>query len=220
METISGLNVETIVSDLFAENCYLVHWPGRKDALVIDPGLNPERVLAAIDEYGLHVVAILNTHGHADHIAGNEAVKQRFPDAPLLIGRSDAPKLSDPDLNLSGPFGFPLTSPLADRLVEEGDVLEFAGIRLEVRHTPGHSSGHVIYVFRGPPHVVFGGDVLFRGGVGRADLYDSDPEALLRSIREKFFDLPADTVVFPGHGQPTTVGREQRYNPFVARRGM
>jgi glyoxylase-like metal-dependent hydrolase (beta-lactamase superfamily II) len=220
METFGGLHLETIVSDLFAENCYLVRLPDRKEALVIDPGLNPERILEAIDEHALQVAAILNTHGHADHIAGNEAVKERFPNAPLLIGRGDAPKLSDPELNLSGLFGFPLTSPPADRLVEEGDVIEFAGIRLEVRHTPGHSSGHVIYVVRGRPHVIFGGDVLFRGGVGRADLHDSDAQALLTSIREKFFDLPADTVVLPGHGQPTTVGREQRYNPFVARRGV
>ena len=102
-----------------------------------------------------------------------------------------------------------------DVLVREGDVVDYAGIRLEVFDVPGHSPGHVIYLFRGTPHLVFGGDVLFRDGIGRYDFPGSDGSLLFRGIREKLFTLPADTVVYPGHGPATTIGHEKRSNPFV-----
>lgn len=221
MSRYGGLIAQRVVSDLFAENAYIVHLPERTDCLVIDPGLDPERIVAAIDEESLTVAAILNTHGHADHIAGNEAMLDRFPSAPLIIGRGDAPKLADATLNLSGLYGFPVTSPSADRLVDEGDVLEFAGITLEVYETPGHSSGHVVFVHRGgSPWVLFGGDVLFQGSVGRTDFPDGSFEQLRDSIVRKLFVLPEDTIVLPGHGEPTTIGQERRFNPFVGSRGM
>jgi hydroxyacylglutathione hydrolase len=106
MTTIGPLSITPVVSDLFAENGYVVVLRGRNDCLVIDPGLNPERILAVIEDESLSVAAILNTHGHADHIAGNAAVKEQFPAAPIVIGRGDAPKLTDANLNLSAPFGF------------------------------------------------------------------------------------------------------------------
>src|SRR5205085_7789638 len=105
----------------------------------------------------------------ADHIGGNEALKQAYPDAPLVIGRDEARLLTDADANMSAPFGMPIVSPPADRLVQEGDVLDFAGIPLEVLEIPGHSPGHVVFVHRATPLVIFGGDVLFRGSVGRTD---------------------------------------------------
>src|SRR5437016_5147650 len=132
------LQIQTIVSQPFDENTYVVWQPPRTDALVIDPGLEPDLILDSLREQGLTPAAILNTHGHADHIAGNAAVKAAFPDAPLLIGAGDAPMLSDADLNLSAPFGMPVTSPPAERLLREGDVVEAAGIRLDVLEIPGH----------------------------------------------------------------------------------
>src|SRR5262249_7691493 len=117
--------------------------------------------------------------------------------------------------NLSAPFGMSITSPDADRTVKEGDVLEYAGIRLEVLEVPGHSPGHVIFVWRGEPSLVFGGDVLFRGSIGRSDFPGGDGELLLRGIREKVYTLPPNTIVYPGHGPVTTVGHERRTNPFV-----
>jgi hydroxyacylglutathione hydrolase len=212
------LQVTTVTSRMFAENCYLAFLEGRADCLVIDPGLEPGRILAALEQLGLEPAAILCTHGHADHIAGNAALKAAFPAAPLIIGEGDAPKLSDAELNLSAWYGAPLVSPPADRLVSEGDVVEAAGINLLVRETPGHSSGHVIFLLQEhEPPIVFGGDVLFRGSIGRTDFPDGDGRALVRVIREKLFVLPADTVVFPGHGEQTTIGEEMESNPFVGR---
>jgi glyoxylase-like metal-dependent hydrolase (beta-lactamase superfamily II) len=209
------LQIHTIVSMPFQENTYIVWLPGRKDTLVIDPGLEPDLILDFLREEELTPAAILNTHGHGDHIGGNEALKAAYPEAPLIIGIHEAALLSDADANLSAPFGAPITSPPADSLVREGEVIEAAGIRLEVLEVPGHSPGHVVYVYRDSPCVVFGGDVLFRGSIGRYDFPNSNGRLLLEGIRSKLFTLPPDTLVYPGHGPVTTIGHERHTNPFV-----
>ncbi len=211
--------VHTIVSMPFQENTYLVWRPERADALVIDPGLEPELILEFLRDEGRTVAAVLNTHGHSDHIGGNAALKRAFPEAPLLIGANDAVMLTDPEANLSALFGMPLVSPPADRLLREGDVVEAAGITLEVLDLPGHSPGHVVFVYRDETPLVFGGDVLMRGSVGRTDFPGGDTALLFDGIRGKLFALPPATVIYPGHGPVTTVGHEQRSNPFVGRRG-
>ncbi|NCA12490.1 MBL fold metallo-hydrolase, partial [bacterium] len=133
-----------------------------------------------------------------------------------VIGRGDASKLGDPTANLSGGFGIALTSPPADRAVDDGERLEIAGMAIDVREIPGHSSGHVVFVLgRETPPVVFAGDVLFRESIGRTDFPDGDFAALAAGIRRHLYSLPDDTIVFPGHGPPTTVGHEKRHNPFV-----
>jgi glyoxylase-like metal-dependent hydrolase (beta-lactamase superfamily II) len=209
------LNIQTLVSMPFEENSYVVWLPGRTDCLVIDPGLEPELILDFLREQGLTPAAVLNTHGHADHIAGNEALKRAFPDAPLVIGANETRLLLDPQANLSAPFGLAIVSPAADRTVAEGDTFEAAGMKLEVLDIPGHSPGHVVFVYRGTPPRVFGGDVLFRGSIGRTDFPGSDGEQLFDGIRRKLYTLPPDTVVYPGHGPVTTVGHERETNPFV-----
>jgi len=209
------LQIQTIVSLPFQENTYIAWRPDQREALVIDPGLEPDALLAFLDEQSLTIAAILNTHGHADHIGGNEAMKQRYPNAPLIIGINDAAMLLDADLNLSAPFGLPIISPPADRTVVEGDVLDFAGIRLEVYDVPGHSPGHVVFVVRDEPIIVFGGDVLFRGSIGRTDFPGCSFEVLADGIRKKLYTLPGDSVIYPGHGPVTTPGFEKRTNPFV-----
>jgi len=210
------IEVRTVVDPTFAENTYIVWRQGRSDAVVIDPGLEPDRILDCLRDNGLSVAALLNTHGHADHIAGNHLLKQAFAAAPLIIGEGDAVMLTDADANLSAPFGFPLTSPPADRLVKEGDLLELAGLALEVRFIPGHSPGHVVFVAHElRPVRVFGGDVLFRGSIGRYDFPGGDGALLLDGIRKKLFNLPDDTVVYPGHGPTTIIGVEKTSNPFL-----
>src|SRR5437588_6878918 len=194
------MHIHTIVSAPFEENSYVVWLAGGKQGLVIDPGLEPELILDFLRAEGLVVAAILNTHGHADHIGGNEALKDAFPDAPLIIGVNDAPMLGDANANLSAPFGLPITSPPANQVVREGDVVAAAGIRLEVLDVPGHSPGHVVFLCRDAPCLVFGGDVLFRDGIGRYDFPGSDGPLLFRGIRDKLLTLPPETVVYPGPG--------------------
>jgi hydroxyacylglutathione hydrolase len=207
--------VHTIVSMPFEENSYIVWQESGKGAVVIDPGLEPDLILDFLREHDLTAKAILNTHGHADHIGGNGALKSTFPDAPLIIGEREAPMLTDAQANLSAPFGLPITSPPADRTVNEGDTVEAAGLTFEVYEIPGHSPGHVVFVVRGSPCLVFGGDVLFRGGIGRFDFPGGSEAQLLGGIRRKLFTLSPNTVIYPGHGPVTTVGHEMKTNPFL-----
>lgn len=205
-----------IVSAPFEENTYVAWFEGRDDCLVVDPGLEPDRILDFLEEQKLTPGAILITHGHSDHIGGNESLKQRFPSCPIVIGRGDAPKLTDPRLNLSAAFGAYLVSPPADLLLDEGDIYQAAGFDLEVREIPGHSSGHVVFIWhQSDPKLVFGGDVLFAGSVGRTDFPDGSFEQLAEGIHAKLFTLPGDTQVLPGHGPTTTIEHEVRTNPFV-----
>lgn len=200
----------------FDENTYILHRTGRTDCLVFDPGLEPRKILAYLQQHELAPAVILNTHGHSDHIAGNAALKDKWPDCPLVIGHGDAYKLTDPEANLSAQFGLSLISPEADKTVAEGDRYEAAGFTLRVLETPGHSAGHVVFVLEEfAPMILIGGDMLFRQGIGRTDFPDGDPDAMERSIREKLYTLPDDTVVYCGHGTQTTIGFEKANNPYV-----
>jgi len=205
-----------IESAPFAENTFVASRRGDSGCLVVDPGFEPGAVIEWIESHGLEPRAILLTHGHSDHIAGNAALKARWPGLPILVGRGDAAKLTDPAGNLSGAFGFNLVSPPADRLLADGESLDLAGFALTVLAIPGHSSGHVVYRVDGiSPRLVFGGDVLFLEGIGRTDFPDGDFAALAAGIRRHLYALPDDTVILPGHGPATTVGHERRHNPFV-----
>jgi len=210
------LRIATVVSEMFAENAFVLHLDERRECVVVDPGLDVEQILDLLETQQLSLQGILNTHGHADHIAGNAGLKQKWPDAPLLIGAGDANKLTDPVENLSAGYGLPLTSPSADQVVREGDVIALAGMSFEVLETPGHSCGHVVFVNKQvEPCVVLGGDVLFQGSIGRTDFPDGSYEVLLKSIHDKLFPLPDETIVLPGHGPATTIGQEKKFNPFV-----
>lgn len=210
------LQVIPIVSMPFAENTYLVHQQGSTEAIVVDPGLEPDAILRQLKRRNLRVAAILNTHGHADHIAGNAAMKELYPDAPLMIGSGDAPMLMDPALNLSLPFGMPLTSPEADQLLIDGDILHLAGINVLVRDLPGHSPGHVVFIVQDvKPTLVLAGDTLFEGSIGRSDFPGGSLEQLLSGIRNVLFTLPDDTIIYPGHGNFTRVGIEKEKNLFL-----
>ena len=216
LEPVPKPRVVGVESAPFGENTYIVFRPGARACLVIDPGFEPESVIEAIRAERLEPEAILITHGHSDHIAGNAALRREWPRLPIVIGRGDAPKLGDPVGNLSGGFGIAVTSPPADHVVDHGQRLDLAGMAIDVREIPGHSSGHVVFVLdRETPPIVFAGDVLFRESVGRTDFPDGDFAALAAGIRRQLHALPDETLVFPGHGPPTTVGHEKRHNPFV-----
>lgn len=211
-----NLQLATIVSVDFHENTYIARLEGREDCLVVDPGLEPGKILAHLEAERLRPAAILNTHGHGDHIGGNATLKRRFGECPLVIGANEAAKLTDAALNLSAAFGTPITSPPADVTVGDADTYSAAGFDLEVREIPGHSRGHVVYLWKGQdPPIVFVGDVIFAGGIGRTDFPDGDFGQLAAGIHQKLFPLPDETILLSGHGPPTTVGHEKRTNPFV-----
>jgi hydroxyacylglutathione hydrolase len=211
------IHIERIVSMPFDENSYVVSQAGRDDCVVFDPGFEPDKIVDYLRRANLAPVAILCTHGHSDHIAGNSAIKDQWPECPIVIGSGDAEKLTDPQLNLSAFFDFSVTSPPADHLVNEGDTYSAAGLDFEVYDAPGHSIGHVVFIWRGEgmPVQVFGGDVLFQGGIGRTDFPDGDFEQLKNAIHQKLFPLPNDSVVYPGHGASTTIGAEKKTNSWV-----
>ena len=212
----SDLQLTTILSHPFEQNTYIARLGDRTDCVIVDPGLEPDKIIRFLEQHKLTPAAVLITHGHSDHIAGNAAVKKRWPDCPLVIGVGDAAKLTDPWLNLSASFGTPLVSPAADVLVKDNDTYDAAGFEWQVRTIPGHTVGHVVYLWEGEePPLVFVGDVIFAGSVGRTDFPDGDQRGLILGIRSKLFTLPDETVLLSGHGEPTTVGNEKRSNPFA-----
>lgn len=202
------MEVLTYALTPMATNCYVVRDAG--EALVIDPGEAARPLLEALEGY--RVRAVVNTHGHCDHCGGNAMLLQRTG-TELLGHEADLPLLRS--IQQQGYlFGlqFP-PSPDPTLFVNENDTVRVGGLSLEVRHTPGHSPGHIVLVGEG---CVFAGDVLFQGSVGRTDLPGGDHQKLIDSIRTKLGPLPDDTVVYSGHGPATTIGAERRNNPFVA----
>ncbi len=157
-------------------------------------------------------MAILLTHGHFDHIMGVEGLRTQFG-IPVYVHEDDADMLERPQLNAGAMIGVSI-SVQADQTVKDGDVLHLAGMEIHVLHTPGHTPGGVCYYFP-KEEVVFSGDTLFCGSVGRTDLPGGSMSALIRSVREKVFKLPDLTVVYTGHGEPTKIGDEKRCNPFI-----
>jgi len=201
----------------FQANCYLLTDPLTRDTVVIDPGAEGKAILALIREAGLKPVYIVLTHGHIDHIGAAGPVREATG-APLLIHRADSEMLRSPWLNLAALAPGGRVRLTADRVLADGDRLSFGGLTLDVRHTPGHTPGGISLVLdREPegPSLCFSGDTLFAGSVGRTDFPGGDWDTLEDSIRRVLYALPDRTVVLPGHGPRTTVGREKRENAFV-----
>jgi hydroxyacylglutathione hydrolase len=194
------------------ENCWLVEGaPGR--GLVIDPGEEPDRLLAAIAELGVTVEAILLTHTHFDHV-GAVAPLARATNAPVYCPELEVPVLADIMRYVPWPGFGPYESYDADETVAGGEHLSLAGLDIDVYFVPGHSPGHVAYSIPAEG-ALFSGDVLFQGSVGRTDLPGGDHATLLRSIAGLLERLPDDTAVLPGHMGPTTLGAERATNPFL-----
>jgi glyoxylase-like metal-dependent hydrolase (beta-lactamase superfamily II) len=192
----------------FETNCWLIGADGTDDAVVVDPGFSPVAVHRMLELEGRLPVAVLATHGHFDHIGS--AAEFCGDDLPFYIHEGDTLALTDPPAWGAG-FETPLVPVKDVRTVSDGDVLTFAGFRIEVLHTPGHTPGSVVYRTDG---WVLSGDLVFAGSIGRSDFPNSSPPDMERSLR-RFLELSDPTEVYPGHGPRTTVGRERERNPFL-----
>jgi len=201
------------VGTLFT-NCYIVGCSETLEGLIIDPGFDRDSeaggILKEVDKHRLKVKYIVNTHGHPDHTAGNGILK-KATGAPILIHELDAPKLTDASKSLSGLFGLHVTSPPADRTLREGDVVQVGKVKLKVLHTPGHSKGSISLLGE---NVVFTGDTLFAGSIGRYDFPDASFKEIMSSLK-RLVMLPDYVKVYPGHGPTSTISREKRTNPFL-----
>jgi hydroxyacylglutathione hydrolase len=204
--------VACVTVGMFQENCYLYACSQTREAVIIDPGDEPEQILETIQELKLVPKYIINTHGHIDHICAIDAVSEVYP-VPLMIHPADVPSYSDERAAKMYGRPAPPVKRKPDILLKEGDRITFGTLTLEVLHTPGHTPGGICLVSY--PYCVFSGDTLFYRSIGRTDLEGGNYEQIVKSIREKLYTLEDDLVVFSGHGTPTTIMEEKYENPFV-----
>jgi glyoxylase-like metal-dependent hydrolase (beta-lactamase superfamily II) len=206
------MQIETLAVGPLQVNCFIVACEKTREALVVDPGDEAERILQRVQACGLQLKLIVNTHGHFDHIGGNRLLVEQSG-AELLIHQDDLPVLRRAREHASL-YGMRVTpSPEPTRLLAGGETLEVGELRFRVLHTPGHSPGGICLL--GDGHL-FAGDSLFAGSVGRTDLPGGDHDTLIEGIRRQLLVLPEETVVHPGHGPDTTIGREKRVNPYLS----
>ena len=192
-------------------NCYIIADEKTKEAVVIDPGDDAQDILGIIRKKGLTVKYIVNTHAHFDHVGGNEELKEATG-AEILLHEADAALLGSTS-GQARTFGMNApASPKADRYVKHGDVITAGEVSLAVLHIPGHSPGGICLVEQG---MVFTGDALFAGSIGRTDLPGGSHMALIGAIKAILLTLPDDTKVYPGHGPESTIGEEKRENPYL-----
>jgi hydroxyacylglutathione hydrolase len=209
-----SLDIQMLTVGPVAENCFVLRREGSGRGLIVDPGDEPDRILATVEEMGVKVEAILVTHCHFDHIGAVSPVAT-VTGASVYCPEIERPVLADIMAFVPIPGIGPYTSYEADETVKGGEALELAGMTIDVIFTPGHSPGHVTYSVRGE-EAMFSGDVLFQGSVGRVDLPGGDGPTLLRSIRELLDSHSPETGVYPGHMGVTTLGVELDTNPFLA----
>lgn len=211
------MQIERLVVGPLQVNCYVVYDDRTRDAIVIDPGDDGRDILDLVRQRDLAVRYVVNTHAHFDHVGANKVLKDATG-AELLIHEADD-KLLGGTASQARMFGMTApSSPKADRYVKHGDVLRIGNLSLTVLHTPGHSLGGISLVGEG---VVFTGDSLFAGSIGRTDFPGGDLMTLITAIKQNLMTLPDDTVVLSGHGPQSTIGEERRENPFLnARSGF
>jgi glyoxylase-like metal-dependent hydrolase (beta-lactamase superfamily II) len=197
-----------------SENCYVARLDGADRGIIVDPGDEPERILAAVEALGIDVDAILLTHCHFDHIGAVAPVAKAIR-APVYCPEIEVPLLTDIMAYVPWPGFGPFESHDPEHTVAGGEHLSMAGLEIDVLFTPGHSPGHVTYAIP-DEGALFSGDVLFKGSVGRVDLPGGDWDTLLESIRGLVEGYPEETVVYPGHMAVTTLGAERASNPFLA----
>lgn len=208
------MHIETINVGPLDVNCYIIS-SEKDNAIIIDPGADPEKILKYIEFHDLKAEFILNTHGHIDHIGSNAHIKSAT-DAELLIHEDDAFMLGQVQDSYISSMLNAKPSPPPDKKLKDGDILELDNIKIKVIHTPGHTPGGVCFY---TDNYLFTGDSIFVGGIGRTDFPYSDHMTLIKSIKERILTLPDDTIIYSGHNYgitPTsTIAREKTENPFI-----
>ncbi len=194
-----------------AANCYIVYDEDSKECMIVDPGAEGPKIMAEVYRRHLSVKYIVNTHGHADHIAADGYVKDATG-ARVLIHELDAPMLTSARDNLSVFIGNAVNEPPADLLLKDGDILDIGGLQFTVIHTPGHTPGGICLLCNG---ACFSGDTLFENSIGRTDFPGGSSQQLLNSIKTRLLVLDDSIVVYPGHGPTTSIKWEKNNNPFL-----
>ncbi len=209
------MRIDTFALGEYETNCYILRESSSaRDCLIVDIGLEHGRLIDFLHRKKLNPVAVILTHGHIDHIAGVAALRAEFPDTKVYIHKLDADMLTEAGSNLSAMMGQVFTTEPADLFVEDKSVIDEAGIKLEVFHTPGHTPGGIC-LYSKDNGIVFTDDTLFADSIGRTDFPGSSMAQLISNIREKLLTLPDDTIVYPGHGPTTTIAHEKAHNQFL-----
>lgn len=209
------MKIDCLALGDFQTNCYVLRSSDTDtDCLIIDPGFNSEELVKFLQQESLTPKKILLTHGHCDHIAGIGLVRETFGNIPVSISENDATMLTSGRENLSMHMGSLIRFDPADETISHGDVIEMGQLKLQALATPGHTPGGMSF-YDSQDKLVFCGDTLFAGSVGRVDFPGGDMNVLLQSIRQQLFTLPDDTKVYTGHGPTTTIGTEKQTNPYL-----
>ncbi|HAK45670.1 MAG TPA: hypothetical protein DCO79_07100 [Spirochaeta sp.] len=208
------IKVKSYCLGMWQTNSYVVSAEESDKCWIIDAGFDPERMVADIKIKNLSPEYLIYTHAHLDHIAGTVVIREAFPDIKTAISEVEASFLGDPAKNLSSSAGMNVTADDADLLLTDGQELDFEGLKFKVLATPGHSPGGIC-LYQEDAALLFAGDTLFQGSVGRYDFPTSNGDNLFTSIKQQLMPLPPETKVFPGHGGATTIGEEKEHNPFL-----
>lgn len=205
------MKIVRIPAGIYAANCYIIYSEVTRDAIVVDPSGDVDDILSSIRENGLKIKYIVLTHGHADHIGGVKELKKVLS-VPVMIHEDDREILVDGNKNLSTIMAMGTVEIEPDILLKDGDIIEFGDEKAQVIHTPGHTRGGICIKI-GDSMIT--GDTLFTGSIGRTDLLGGDYDSIINSIKDKIMIYSDDIKVFPGHGAPSTIGRERTSNPFL-----
>lgn len=198
----------------FMTNTYILYDEETMEGLVVDPSFSPERYIQVLQEKKIQLRSIFLTHAHVDHMAGMNALREAFPEAKMYMDKRDQGGLRNADMNLSAMFPSPTLVADADQWVKDGDLVKTCSVSFQVIDTAGHTPGGISF-YAPKEGIVFTGDSLFQGSIGRTDFPGGDFKELVGNIRKNLFALPDSTVVLSGHGDRTTIGEEKRNNPFL-----
>lgn len=208
----SNIKIGRMVVGAVQTNCYFLQNADTNEVVVVDPGDKGKKIYEEMNGRGFKIQAVLLTHGHFDHVMGVDEIRN-LAGVSVYLGEHEEKLISNADLNVSAMFGTPYTTK-ADILVKDGEVLELAGMKIKVIHTPGHTCGGVCYYLE-EEGILICGDTLFLESVGRTDFPTSSSRELTEAVHEKLFTLPDDVYVYPGHGPTTTIEHEKANNPFL-----